>query len=332
MGWRGALRTVVAAQRRVERANEKRRRELGKQLKELQKAEAALLAAVEVEYHQSLIDDLKSVHKTFSQPWNWNGIKATAPPVEPKPMNSNERAARRELDQYSPNFFVKLIGMDKTTRAKLESEVEDAKKKDQEQYKTASKQYHEDLNDWLRLQQIADGILAGNTEVFMEALNETGPFADLTEIGSKIEYRVPTPWLVETRIQVNSNQSIPSTIKSLLKSGKVSEKAMSATQFNELYQDHVCSCVLRVAYEMFALLPINIVLIHTYGEFLNPQTGHKEQRAVLSVAIDKARLYMLNPETIDCSEAMKNFSHNMKFTKSAGFLPIEEINPATLPG
>jgi hypothetical protein len=46
---------------------------------------------------------------------------------------------------------------------------------------------------------------------------------------------------------------------------------------------------------------------------------------ILSVRIEKSRLETLNFETIDCSDAMQNFKHNMKFKKTKGFDPVEKL-------
>lgn len=61
MGWRGALRSIAAAQRRNERTVEKRRRELLANQKQFNKLTEQALAAYEAETHENLIEVLRSI-------------------------------------------------------------------------------------------------------------------------------------------------------------------------------------------------------------------------------------------------------------------------------
>ncbi len=100
---------------------------------------------------------------------------------------------------------------------------------------------------------------------------------------------------------------------------------MPKGQYYELYQDYVCGCALRMAREMFALLPLQNVYIHALGEFLNTKTGHLDEGPVLSVQIPRATLEKLNFSKIDPSDSMTNFKYNMKFKKTQGFDFIEKL-------
>ena len=98
-------------------------------------------------------------------------------------------------------------------------------------------------------------------------------------------------------------------------------------------QDYVCSCILRIARDLFSLLPLKTVYIHAYDEQLNTETGHSERFLILSIKIDQTILDDLNFENIHCSDAMNNFPHHMKFRKFKGFESVEckkiiNISPA----
>jgi hypothetical protein len=43
------------------------------------------------------------------------------------------------------------------------------------------------------------------------------------------------------------------------------------------------------------------------------------------VKIYRETLSRLNLDAIDCSDAMQNFEHRMKFLKTAGFQPVEKL-------
>ena len=101
---------------------------------------------------------------------------------------------------------------------------------------------------------------------------------------------------------------------------------MNKGKFNELYQDYICSCVLRVARELFALLPIENVFVTAIGELLNKQSGHIEEQPILSVNIPKNSLDKLNLGLIDPSDSMRNFVHNMDFKKTTGFNAVTRLS------
>jgi len=93
----------------------------------------------------------------------------------------------------------------------------------------------------------------------------------------------------------------------------------------EIYQDHICSCALRVAREVSKLFPIETVIITVLDNLLNTQTGFLEKQPILSVAIPKTTINKLNFSQLDPSDAMKNFICNMNFKKTKGFEVVERI-------
>ena len=105
---------------------------------------------------------------------------------------------------------------------------------------------------------------------------------------------------------------------------------MPKGEFNTLYQDYVCSCMLRVAAELFALLPIERALINAKDNLVNLKTGHVEEQTVVSAMVMRKTFETLNLNHIDPSDAMKNFLHNMRFKKTAGFDIVEALTFDTL--
>src|SRR5262249_12580602 len=108
------------------------------------------------------------------------------------------------------------------------------------------------------------------------------------------------------QLHVNGDKAIPSEIVSQMRTGKLSVKPMPKARFYELYQDYVCGCVLRVARELFALLPVKMVIVTALGQILNTQPGHLEEKAVLSVAVPRATLSRIQWESVDPSYIPRN--------------------------
>ena len=330
MEWKGTLRSIEAAGRRAERDAQRRRRELERQRKQLERMQELERAAYEVDVYENYINLLLSVHKECSNPWNWEAIKSAAPPGEPERTHSHEELAQAALDGFKPNLLDKMLKRGDLKRNELAEAVEEARQTDEKEYQESLKAYEQKHTDWEVACELASQVLSGNQEAYLEAIRQTNPFSDIAELGSSVKFQVHDRSLVEAVLHVQGEDVIPSEVKSLLKSGKLSVKQMPKSKFYALYQDYVCGCILRIARELFALLPIKMVIVNAVSELLNTQTGYMEVKPILSVAIPQETLKNLNLETIDPSDSMGNFVHRMTFRKTKGFQAVEAIEPSEL--
>ncbi|HHI30807.1 MAG TPA: hypothetical protein ENL17_03755 [Candidatus Methanoperedenaceae archaeon] len=323
MGWKGTLRSIRAEMRRAERDAQRRQRELEKQHKQLEKMQELERAAYEVQVYENYVDLLLSVHKECSDTWDWEKIRSSEPPTKPTKSHTHEELAKAELDKFKPGVFDKILGRAESNRDKLVRNVRGARETDENEYQEALQAYEQEYVDWGAAREVSDKILAGSVAAYIDTIIQTDPFSDISELGSSIKFQAESITLVEATLHVNSEQVIPSEAKSLLKSGKLSVKQIPKGRFYELYQDYVCSCVLRVARELFALLPIEMVIVNARGSLLNTQTGYMEEQPILSVTIPRKTLEGLNFEMIDPSDSMNNFVHRMTFRKTKGFSAVE---------
>lgn len=330
MGWKRTLRSIEAASRRAERESRRRHRELEKQHQQLEKMQELERTAYEVEVYENHIDLLLSVHKECGTIWNWEELRSAAPPVKPTKSDNNREAARAKFDGFKPGFFDKVLGRIEKKRAELAQTVEKAQEADKQEHHEALKVYETEFADWQATCELAEKVLAGNAEGYIEAIRQADPFSDISELGSSIQFQTDGGSCIEATLRANSEEVIPAEIKSLLKSGKLSIKKMPKGKFYELYQDYVCGSVLRVAREIFALLPIETVIVTALADLLNPQTGHIEEQPILSVALPRATLERLNFEMLDPSDSMSNFIHRMNFQKTKGFNAVEKISVSEL--
>ncbi len=328
MGWKGAMRSWEASVRQQEREEKRRQRELKKQHKELEKMQELERAQYEVSVYANNIDLLLSVHKECGKIWDWKTIKSSDPPIKPIRLNANEKLAQDKLTKYKPGIIDKLFKKEGSKRDAFKKAVEESRQLDEKEYQNALQEYEKQCSDWKATIELAEKILNGNTKAYIDAIKKIDPFREISSLGSSLEFKTEKSSLVEASLYVNSEQVIPKEIKSLLKSGKLSIKKMPQGKFNELYQDYVCGCTLRVARELFSLLPVNMVTVTAMANLLNTQTGHIEDQPILSVAIPKETLEKLNFETIDPSDSMSNFIHKMNFKKTSGFNSVEKIKPS----
>jgi hypothetical protein len=287
-------------------------------------------AAFEVELYENRIALLRSVHKQCSEPFDWHAVLNQSAPQEPVAVTTRQERARIRLERFRPGFLHKLLKTEEKKRQHLEAKLALATADDEREHFVALKTYERDLAEWQASQALAKGVLEGEPEAYVEAIQQVGPFTDIGELGSSLIFRSDIPWIIEVTLFVNSKDVIPEVVKTLTKAGKLSEKKMPKGAFYELYQDYVCGCILRVARELFALLPIQMVIVTAVGELLNTATGHLEGTPIVSVAIPVQTLARLNFTAIDPSDSMTNFVHRMKFQKTKGFSAVQALKPTDL--
>jgi hypothetical protein len=330
MGWKGTVRSIGAAVRAAERDAKRRQRELEKQHKQFEKMQELEQAAYEVDVYENHIDVIQSTHKECSPPVDWNKIALSKQPIEPKKKSENEDDARLASDSYKPSFIDRLFKREEKKREKFSQKIAKAIETDDSYYKVKVSSWESKTEEWKESVEIAKALLEGKAEAKIEAIDNLQPFSEISNLGSSLSISVYDNGILEATINVHGTEIVPSESKSLLKSGKLSVKNMPKGKFNEIYQDYVCSCVLRVGNELFSTIPDKLVLVTAVDELLNSQTGHLEEAPILSVAVSRDTFESLNLESIDPSDSMVNFKHNMSFKKTKGFDRVERIDPEGL--
>ena len=236
---------------------------------------------------------------------------------------------RPSLEAYKPGAIGRLLGAEKNRR-KLESAVEDAVSADNSSFQNAHRAWNAEMLDWQESVDLAKKVIAGDPEAKAKAIGELNNFSQISELGSSISFSCSDTGTVEASINVHGLEVIPTETKSLLQSGRLSIKQMPKGRFNELHQDYVCSSLIRVANELFALLPDERVFVTATDKLLNSATGHLDDVPIVSACITRQTLESLNLGSIDPSDAMGNFVHNMVFKKTQGFQATSRVDPAQI--
>jgi hypothetical protein len=291
-----------------------RQRELQRQQREQEKLQERERNRLEVELFENKVEMIQSIHKESDTPVDWTNVKDTPAPFEWGSIGPNEREARMKLESYKPGFMSKLFHQDEKKHAEL-----------QENVKLAQNEDKADFDTWKAMVRTATRVVNGDIDAYFEVIQEFAPLDDLSEFGSGFEFSSENSSEMEIVFDVHSDTVVPKEILSLTKMGKVSRKQMPKGKYYEIQQDYVCSCALRIASDMFALLPLETVCIHAIDEQLNTATGHMEMVTILSVKIDRRTLNQLNLNAIDCSDSMRNFEHHMVLKKTQGFQPVHKI-------
>ena len=153
-----------------------------------------------------------------------------------------------------------------------------------------------DADLWKYFHDISAKILSGDIDTYLQVINDINPLNDLLDYGTGFEFGTDSPLKMEVEFQINSaNIDIP---KNSIE-----------------YQDYVCSVAIRIARDIFALLPVQKVIVHAAND------GDD----ILSVCFDKKTFSGLKFNFIDPSNVIEKFKHKMKFNLIEGFRKVEKL-------
>jgi hypothetical protein len=264
--------------------------------------------------YNEYIEILKSLHKHSSEPIDWNNVKKTPPPLEKAADNKKEKQARQRLLSYSPSLLDKLFNNKEKRLKDLTTALDKAIITDKADYEQYLSDYQLAVTDWEYRQKIAAGVLAKDPDAYAAAIDYFKPFTEIKALGADVTVRYESTSISITLL-VNPPEIIPTYHLMQISNGKVSKKEIPLSKFNELYKDYVCSCVLRLAREAYAYLPIELVYVHVVAADLT----------ILSVAIPQQTLHKIRFESVDPADSMRHFTHQMQFSKSGGFGAVERV-------
>lgn len=327
MGWKGAVRSFGATVRAAERNAKRRQRELALQEKSYNRMQALEQAAYEVDVYTNHIDLIRSIHKECGDPVDWRKTAQLPEPRRPTRDSTNEERVRTELAKYRPSFIDRLFKGEVRKRKSLSEAVDAAVLQDSASYEKDVEAWEAEHRDWVETVRLSKEVLTGSAKANLEAIQKIDPFTEISNLGSSLSFSADEKTTLRATIKVHGSEIIPREVKSLLQSGKLSVKQMPRGQFHELHQDYVCGCVLRVARELFAILPEQMLIVTATDALLDNRTGHLQEKPILSVLIPRNTLESLNFDRIDPSDSIKNFVHQMTFKKTTGFEAVDAIDP-----
>ena len=162
--------------------------------------------------------------------------------------------------------------------------------------------YNPDM--WAYYHEKAPAILAGDLDAYLQVIDEVRPLDDLLDYGGQFEFGTDRASLMEVEYTVNETTL------------ETQRREKNVIQFYDLLQDFVCSATIRIARDMFALLPVGEVVVHAV---LNGET-------VLSARFDRETMNKIKFGYVDPSDVMARFAHNMAFEPGRGFAAVERLD------
>lgn len=314
MGWKGVMRSMVAASRAADRENARAHKQRVKQ----QIAEDAEDAVIEWQDH---LDDLVSLHKNLATPFDWESIANTRPPQLGARLQTHQQNAHAALSTFKPSFFEKLLGGSQKRLAKLQAVLASAPDEDDRDYQRACADHKNKLAEYEADTSIAKRLVNGEVDAIKEVINEMQTLSAEADLGSYIGFSIK-PNFLHAKANLFDTSVVPDFRRKQLASGRLSETKMPIGEFYTLYQDYVASAAFRIAGDMFNILPLDEVYVTCLSEMLDTSTGHLEFTPILSVQFVRPTFEKLNLNAIDPSDALRNFNHGMNFKRTKGFSKI----------
>ncbi|MFI5166050.1 MAG: hypothetical protein ACHQQS_05490 [Thermoanaerobaculales bacterium] len=212
--------------------------------------------------------------------------------------------------------------------------IEQGRRHDEEILLETTQAYAEELVQWDKTRRLARRVLARQPDAFAEALRDLNPLTDLSELGSSFDFTVHSPRLIECTISLSGAKVIPKGSKTLTSTGKVSVKPMPRGRWHQIYRDYLCGSVLRVAREVFALLPVETVLVSASVDSLDSSTAASARLPLMSVVMPRSTFAGLPLDDLNPFDVISRFGQvRANFKSSRGqetFLPITPLTPADI--
>lgn len=268
-----------------------------------------------VDDYNELMDQIRSIHDECSDPIDWNAMRDKEPPFNYLYKGPNEIEARNAFENAKPSLISRLVpALNQKKMKTLEDAIEIARQKDQQMYA-----------DWEEMKNLAEAVLQGDIDSYFYVVSELKPFEEILDFGSDFDIGTDLPNIMEVEFHAKTEKVVPNHVLSMTQTGRLSSKAMTKTMHYDIAQDYICSCALRVAREMFALLPINTVVIHAVDTVENT-SGETYDDTVLSVLIHRDQIASIDFSNIDASDTIESFQCNMNFKKTQGLKPVPRVD------
>ena len=160
-----------------------------------------------------------------------------------------------------------------------------------------------DPRAWAYFYSVAPKVLAGDIDTYLKLIYEVNPLDDLLDYGTNFEFGTDDAARIEVEFVIND--AVLNTAR----------RSLGTREYNLLLQDFVCSMALRIARDMFALLPVKDTVVHVVLDDIT----------VFSVDFDAATLSKINFGFIDPSNTATKFRCNMLFDEKKGFSEVVRL-------
>ena len=118
---------------------------------------------------------------------------------------------------------------------------------------------------WKFLKSISRKVLSGDIDAYLETIEKMRPVDDLLDYGSDFEFGTDNPNSMEVEFRINAHNMLPDS------------NVVGVESCEQIFKEYVCASSIRVARDIFALLPVKYVVVY----------AKREDQIILQAKFDK---------------------------------------------
>lgn len=267
------MRSLNAELNRLEREAQRQARLAEKEAIRQERMHQQAVAAAQAESYERKIHRMHTVHTRCLPAVKWDAVLAQPAPTKPQETRSRELAVSRAIDAYKPSALDRLLKRVERKREELQTKIGEATATDAAEFKNQMAQWEDAQRQWKEDQKLARGVLAGDINALEKAVLYNGRLSQNGDFTANLRIGVIDRNVARATLEGFDLTLVPTETQSLLKSGKLSVKDMPKRTHAELVQDFVCGSAIRIANELFAQIPVNLVVVTVTTRMVNKSTG-----------------------------------------------------------
>lgn len=273
--------------------------------------------------HDEYLQALTSMHRGCAAVIDWEARAGVTPPPGPRPVHTNERAAQKAMNAYRPTLMSRLLGKVKAERRALRNNVAEGWVLDEKLFSAKEAAYEQGLRLHEEAVALARRVLAGEAAAFRQAISLADPLMPIGRLGERATFTALTPKSYAVKLFLRAEDVMPEQRVRLLASGRVAVQPFPGPDACRLLRDHVCSAGLRAARELFALLPLEDLIITAIEDTPEVNTGRESRRTLIRFRAPRSAIEALDFYELDSVEAMQKLWHRADFDGTGKLLALE---------
>ena len=141
---------------------------------------------------------------------------------------------------------------------------------------------------WKFLKSISRKVLSGDIDAYLETIEKMRPVDDLLDYGSDFEFGTDNPNSMEVEFRINEHFMLPNA------------NVIGVESYEQIFKEYVCASSIRVARDLFALLPVKYVIVY----------AKKEDEVVLQARFNRNEVQKINFKEESSVEIIERFILN----------------------
>lgn len=268
---------------------------------------------------------LVTVHNRLEKRIEWQTFSHDPPPDEPASVSWRQDAARARLLSYSPSFLDIILRRSGRRRAGLERGLTKAAARDMAEYQDERKAWSARVAVWERHGDLVRRVIAGDVEAWLQVLHQQSGLSRRDLFGAMVSYREAQGRL-HVVVSLQPDDLLPAFERRLIAAGRYAPEKIPDESSDMLHRQHVASVALKVAGDVFQILPAEEVYLTCLTGLLNMSAGRQEAMPILSVQFNRDMFRNLNLRK-PALHLIDNFRHVKDFRETGGFGPVKPLLP-----